>query len=274
MSLSTKSHLPNFKGPTQAVVPTPTFSGRATDNAADSINPYTSAGPGAGGAGQSFTEIYYPDSIPSAPYSEVQALMNFNSGISDISQNAFSVTNGGVVVDSDTPFGTGQSGLFTSDTITYPVNAGLVVGAVGTDFTAEAWVKLTSLGQLARIFGDQLGTGYAGWCVRVSGGNFEFFGSSANRQVNFGIHTIGAETTNWCHIAITREGSTWRGYKDGVKGLEITQAGTPITGNIVLGGWQGSSQKLKGRMDDFRLTIGTAVYTADEFTPPSELPTS
>lgn len=57
MGLTTKSRFPTFQGPTQAVVPTPTFSGLATENAADSINPYTSQGPGEGGAGQTYNEI-------------------------------------------------------------------------------------------------------------------------------------------------------------------------------------------------------------------------
>lgn len=56
MGLTTKSRFPNFQGPAQAQVPTPTFSGRLTDVAADSINPYTSQGPGAGGAGQTYDE--------------------------------------------------------------------------------------------------------------------------------------------------------------------------------------------------------------------------
>ena len=57
MGLTTKGRIPQFQGNLRAVVPTPTFSGRLTDDPADSINPNTGSGPGTGGSGVTFAEV-------------------------------------------------------------------------------------------------------------------------------------------------------------------------------------------------------------------------
>lgn len=276
MGLTTNSKFPAFQGPTQAIVPTPTFSGMSSANAADSINPYTLAGPGDGGAGQTHNEIFGITTPGTAPFSQVQALINFNSGsIEDLSQNAFTLTNDGVTTGANTPFESGLGGVFTTDKITYPVAAQTYVGAVGTDFTSEVWVYPTAPTASSRIMGHNSGQGWIAWGIRQVSSNWNFTGSSVNGQANFGSHDMGAIVENtWQHLALTREGSTWRGFVNGIKTLELTLTGTPFeAGQIVVGGWQGTSGKFTGGMDDFRLTIGTALYTGD-FTPPGEHPTS
>jgi len=57
MGLVFKGNPPSFSGDIKVEVPTSTYSGISSSNASDSINPYTSQGPGIGGIGQTITEI-------------------------------------------------------------------------------------------------------------------------------------------------------------------------------------------------------------------------
>jgi hypothetical protein len=272
MALTTNTKFPSFQGPTRAFVPTPTFSGRATSDPADSINPYTMAGPGDGGIGQTYEQVFSTGLIPSA---QVRAISRYNTAVVDESENAWSLTiTGSPVLATDTPHGDGMSLQLFNETIAYPQDPLLEVGAAGNDFTAEAWVKLTSSANAQyRVFGASAASGWSPWMVRTRSGQFNFLGSSTNGQANFGNYYFGAISLNtWYHVAITREGVLWRGFVNGIKGFEQSISATPFSGGtFMVGGWQGTSSRFRGRVDDLRFTIGTAIYTED-FTPPGELP--
>ena len=71
----------------------------------------------------------------------------------------------------------------------------------------------------------------------------------------------------WQHIAVTREGNTWRLYVDGLKVSESVQ-----TSNIDMDNSQADLKLLLGRnfkgyIDDLRITKGVARYTGASFTP-------
>lgn len=57
MGLVFKGKAPIFNGGLQVEIPTPTYSGKKSNNTADSINPYTSQGPGDAGAGLTASQI-------------------------------------------------------------------------------------------------------------------------------------------------------------------------------------------------------------------------
>lgn len=77
----------------------------------------------------------------------------------------------------------------------------------------------------------------------------------------------------WNHFSITREGNTFKTFKNGVKQDEWQStksiARNTRDGNLKfsIGRSQGADY-FHGYIDDFRITKGTALYTAD-FTPPS-----
>ena len=75
---------------------------------------------------------------------------------------------------------------------------------------------------------------------------------------------------DWHHLALVRRsGSILTLYVDGVKHIEETGCNQNYTGNyICLGGYYNTSYRHFGRISNFRLVKGQAVYT-EQFTPPS-----
>jgi hypothetical protein len=75
------------------------------------------------------------------------------------------------------------------------------------------------------------------------------------------------------HIALTRDGDIFRIFVDGVLKASATMSGNlyqPVSGNFTVGATNSGTDALVGLtyMDEFRLTNGAALYTAD-FTPPA-----
>ena len=122
-----------------------------------------------------------------------------------------------------------------------------------------------------------------GWSSGANGHRFDNTGY-ANKfafYVNgFGGRSSGnpfMHTTNnfshdtWYHYAVTRSGSTFRMFIDGV--LEDTQTSSGSL-NIALGGFRsgwsfdGANGYFNGYVQDMRITRGVARYTAT-FTPPT-----
>ena len=92
---------------------------------------------------------------------------------------------------------------------------------------------------------------------------------------------IGAYTTNtWTHVAVTRQGNTWRGFINGVLLFTQTSSATPYPNafsGVTLGAWHSDgvtptssiSSYIYGSIDDVRITNGFARYTAN-FIPPQQ----
>ncbi len=77
----------------------------------------------------------------------------------------------------------------------------------------------------------------------------------------------------WQHIAVTRQGSTWRLFLEGVlQGSKESSASIAQAGSSFIGGSPGDNNIgnhwLSGYLDEFRITKGIARYTAN-FTPPT-----
>lgn len=71
----------------------------------------------------------------------------------------------------------------------------------------------------------------------------------------------------WSHYALTRYGNVWTCWFNGVAHSTVTYSGSlATTGTWDVGG-PGAINRWIGYIDDFRLTIGNARYTA-AFTPP------
>ena len=167
----------------------------------------------------------------------------------------------------------GASGLFdgTGDYITAPNSADFNFG-VG-DFTIEAWVRLNATGQFNEI-ANQDANSSRGWQYGITSGNkLRLYGFISTWQ-QLGISTTSLTTGQWYHCAVTREGTSFRIFLDGV--LEDT---TVISGaildensNLLEVGHNvlstGAHRYMNGWIDDLRITKGLARYTAT-FTPPS-----
>ena len=78
-------------------------------------------------------------------------------------------------------------------------------------------------------------------------------------------------TSTWTHIALTRDGTTTRLFKDGTSGATSTSSlGADKTSyGLVFGGDATGRNGLDGFIDEFRLPLGKARYTSN-FTVPTE----
>lgn len=93
-------------------------------------------------------------------------------------------------------------------------------------------------------------------------------------ETDFFVQSSALTPNQWYHIALTREGQTWRGFVDGVQFATqtINQSNTV---NLALGGamgiggnsWDGADSYTADYIADIRVTKGVARYTSN-FTPP------
>ena len=146
------------------------------------------------------------------------------------------------------------------------------------DFTVEFWLYATSVStQQGLVIKRKTDGGEAGaWGLRLnSNASLGFYDLTAGSTiVEFG--TVTANT--WTHVAVSRSGSTVRGFVNGT----LANSGTSSTNfsnirQVIVGIWgtfggvypSGSiDSQFTGYIDDLRITKGPARYTAS-FTPPS-----
>jgi len=141
------------------------------------------------------------------------------------------------------------------------------------NFTIEAWLKITST----------LTTNYnVIICQRIaysSGHNFTFLVNgpdlAGKLAFEFGSPTGGAPSivltdsvvfplNTWTHVAVTRDGNTFRLFKNGVIVSTATHSGAGYASPSLPGiGRLPSGYNLNGGLGELRVTVGTARYTAD-----------
>jgi len=147
---------------------------------------------------------------------------------------------------------------------------------LGTDdFTLELWYNATTLDATNGLimFGPG-GYGYYNSLFHFSGADVQMYISSNGSSWDIASGTkIGERIVNtWHHFALTREGSTFRGFVDGVLGATFTSSGSIRQGasefnmNSIMIGHRITTTL--GHISNFRYIKGRAVYTA-AFTPPT-----
>ena len=138
------------------------------------------------------------------------------------------------------------------------------------DFTVEAWVKPQSTNTTLN-------------CVCTLTDSFQIFhtgnagderfhtylhnGSNYFMELNTGNNTA-PKTDEWYHIAYTREGNTFRLFLNGCLRATGTSSDSISDGgqNHTIGMRNGTNQAFTGKISNFRVVKGTAVYT-DSFRP-------
>jgi len=186
------------------------------------------------------------------------------------------ITRVGSVVTSTTQVKYGSaSGYFPGANNCLDIASDSTFNLGSNDFCIEMWIYPTALdanttllrvGQnnatSAILFGHSTGLG----CYVSSNG------SSWNIISNQSLS--GVTTNAWQHVALTRSGSTWRGFVNGAVVFTVTSSSSvySVLTNARLGAANsGGAFAFQGYIDDFRVTNGSAVYAA-AFTPPgSEL---
>ena len=201
---------------------------------------------------------------------------NGSTTFTDSSSNTVSVTaNGNAQISTaQSKFG-GSSGLFdgTGDYLTSSA-AGLAIGS--GDFTIEGWFYFNSLQSGIRALWAHRSSGAAigGALLIHTGGDVRLYisdSAGSNWQLLDFDPNLNVSTSTWHHIALVRDGNTIRTFVDGAAGTTTTVStgaiGTSGSMSIMAGAADGT-QEVDGYCDEFRLTVGTARYTA-AFTPPT-----
>jgi len=227
-----------------------------------------------------YTSNFTPPTTPLTAITNTSLLLKgTNAGIIDKSQTAKTLTLNGDVKSSTTQTKYLSSSIIfdgNGDYIDIPLQDQFEFGT--GDFTVEFWFNYDSAVSVYRPI--QLGQGvngvgskYCGWAVRIDSPNlmFERF-DGTHTSYTFG--SISTSAGSWHHLAITRSGTTLRGFVDG------TQIGSDITSSLSFDAYNTDPLRIgfgndgrgnfywDGYMSDIRITKGLARYTAN-FTPPT-----
>ena len=140
---------------------------------------------------------------------------------------------------------------------------GTLASSIGTgNFTVEMWVNPTTLSNYNSWFGITRGAG--GFNVGTDAAGTLVFYSSSARQIDVaGVIAAGRYT----HIAFVRNGTTLKGYVNGVAVATATVSTNFSATTFYIGSLDNSVEFNNGLISNLRVT-NTAVYTAN-FTPPS-----
>ena len=199
---------------------------------------------------------------------------NGSTTFTDSGPNALAATVVGssAISTAQSQFG-GASGNFPSGSyLTFPASATSNLDV--NDWTIEGWLFFDTVPSVASVFGMSNGggnvpkffmninmnTSYTSFANRV--GFLSYNGG--DRWINV-AYTWSANT--WYHFAVVQSGSTITLFINGASvGNMAYKIPSGITGNFRVGTDGESYKTVAGRLDEFRVTKGTARYTAN-FTP-------
>jgi len=277
MGLVFTGNPPRTRGPIIAEVPTPNYSGLSDDNASTSINPYTGQGPGAGGVGQTASEVALdraggPATDPN--FANVVLLMHLDSDFTDSSNSGhtFASTGSPVISSDQSKFGGSSLSLNGSSWI-ITTNAQDDWDFGLDDFTIEYFLYPHTNPDFIFPLSTVTATAVGGWWTEYGTRGF-IFGTTGTVVLISASHTISINT--WHHIAYVRDSGTMRYFVDGVQissdsSKSAVAADTSDTNGLAIGNLiPGVGDfPVDGFMDELRITKGVAIYTAN-FTPPTE----
>lgn len=215
--------------------------------------------------------INWSVSVASDPYFMYNTLLLPGTGTNgaqnntflDSSTNNYTVTRyGNTTQGTFSPYGPNWSNYFdgNGDYLTLPSSVNLTLTG---DFTIEFWIYLTAVSNSQTVFNNSNGNDRA---IQVDGtsANWVYWDGTANRS--FGAPSIGT----WTHIALSRSGSTVKGFLNGAQGFSVSDSGTIDFSSGAIGTRQRtpgpSGFYIYGYISNFRIVKGTAVYTS-AFTP-------
>jgi len=234
------------------------------------------------------TAVYDPTqstlTVPTAPLTAISgtSLLTCQSNrFIDNSTNAFAITrNGDVSVQTFSPFPTltayaagtnGGSGYFDGSGDYLSVASQTALGMGSGDFTYEAWVYVNEAvptNAIRGLFDSRISSATGcGIYTSVDSGNTSKLAYATNSA-------IAAASTNtirsfaWTHVAVTRSGTTVRGFINGALEFTYTDSRTFASSASTYIGADTGLNYFNGYVSGARILKGTAQYTA-AFTPPT-----
>jgi hypothetical protein len=141
------------------------------------------------------------------------------------------------------------------------------------DFTVECWFYATDggLSGAQAIMTTADTTDNQGFWMGTNGTNTYFLVGTSGSWSNFETGSATLYKNQWYHLALVRNGNSFKVYLNGVQDSSTTSTVTLTnTNNLIrIGGRTVNSQYFNGYVADARVVKGTAVYTS-AFTPPTE----
>lgn len=225
------------------------------------------------------------------PYIEYVTLLLHGEGsngstvFADSSRNPKAFAAGGNAQISTAQSKFGSSAIYFDGTGDYLVLAHTdELGFGASDFTIDGFVYPISLVSAPILFLHRPEPGFtfgiifsidASGYLKLQAGES---GTSNGWEINLTASTQPIAVNQWTHVAVSRNGSSWKGYVNGVEVFSATASFTifDIKGAdsrafpIYIGAIEGGgSNSLNGYLDDFRVTKGIGRYAA-AFTPTSK----
>lgn len=213
--------------------------------------------------------------IAGDPYfAQVPLLLHMDGTGSSFVDSSFSpksLTANGSAVQSATQSKWGGKSLFVEDSSKYISlsSTGIVLSG---DFAMECWVYMLGWANSYVILEGRNNTSaYEDFVWYLHNGGYNGFVNAGGGGTRLDGTTAMVPQNQWCHIAISREGSTIRAYVNGVKDATTASYGSAITAtSSVLKVGSNGSQGFYGYIDDFRLTNGYhRGYTGSTITVPT-----
>ena len=207
-------------------------------------------------------------------FAQVSLLLHMDgTGSSFVDSGPFpkSLTSNGSAVQSATQSKWGGKSLFVEDSSKYVSlsSTGIVLSG---DFAMECWVYMLGWANSYVILEGRNNTSaYEDFVWYLHNGGYNGFVNAGGGGTRLDGTTAMVPQNQWCHIAISREGSTIRAYVNGVKDATTASYGSAITAtSSVLKVGSNGSQGFYGYIDDFRLTNGYhRGYTGSTITVPT-----
>jgi hypothetical protein len=147
-----------------------------------------------------------------------------------------------------------------------------VINSVAPTWTVEFWFYTNSAGTQQRIITLGNNSSQVGFAVSIISSKMNYYlaGTPSSWSiVNGGVGSTTFASSTWYHFAMTFDGSTYRGFVNGVLDYSLSST-TPISSNfggVILGLAQDGTLYFNGYIDEFRLSQ-QARYTTN-FTVPA-----
>lgn len=225
---------------------------------------------------------FTPPTSPFTSDANTILLLNFtNAGIYDgTMKNNLETVGNAQISTAVVKYGSGSMAFDgTGDYLNIPTtNQSLTLGSA--NWTIEFWIYLPSLPSTRKeiLYLNGNSSGFAAMSVHICSNNklglsFSESGSGWKTDDTTGVGNALTATT-WQHVAVTRNGQNIQVYLDGVSQgatYTTTAATTSLMTTYTLNqvcAYNSASFQLNAYLDDLRVTVGVARYTAN-FIPPS-----
>lgn len=186
-----------------------------------------------------------------------------NNTFLDSSTNNFTITrNGNTTQGTFSPFSqTGWSNYFDGNGDGISFGSNVNTNPASSDITVEAWIFPLAYNSYGPIFSNDINGGF-------------HFGKIASgfgvRQYGTGDVVFTANTpalNQWTHVAVSRSGSSWYLFFNGIQVATATASNTFTQGTACVGGNASTATEAwNGYLSNVRFVKGTALYTSN-FTP-------